>query len=240
MNKLFILLITIASFFYASAQEEDSTQNTETSFDIGMDISNRYIWRGLTFSNAPVIQPYMSYTAKGLTVGTWASYPFLEDQSQEVDIFLSYNYKIFTFTLNDYYFLLNPFGGYSDYFDWDKNTTTHYLEGIFEISEIKNLPLRFLAGVMLLGADVDVNNNRNFSTYFEFAYNFKIKELNAEVFAGFTPFEGFYSDGFDFTNIGFKASKVIPVTQKFSLPLSASFIINPAANKVLFLATISF
>ncbi len=240
MKKLLISLFAFLVIFPLLAQDKDATQNNETSFDMGVDLSTRYIWRGLTFSNSPVIQPYMTYTIKGLTFGTWASYPFLEDQSQEVDLFLSYNYKIFTFTLNDYYFLLNPAGGYSDYFDWDKNSTTHYLEGIIEIAEIKNIPLRFLAGVMFLGADVDINNNQNFSTYIEFAYDFKIQNIDAEIFAGFTPFEGFYSDGFDFTNIGFKAAKVIPITQKFSLPLSASFIVNPAANKVLFLATISF
>lgn len=240
MKKLFIALFTFLISFSLSAQNNDTIQKTTPNFDIGLDLSSRYIWRGFTYSNSPVIQPYMSYTIKGLTIGTWASYPFIEDQSQEVDLYLSYNYKIFTFTLNDYYFLQNPLGNNSDYFDWDKNTTTHYLESIFEISNIKNLPIRFLAGVMILGADVDPNNNRYFSSYFEFAYDTKVQNIDLEIFAGFTPFDGFYSNGFDFTNIGVKASKVIPLTEKFSLPISTSFIINPADNRVLFLALISF
>ncbi len=72
----------------------------------------------MKFSTAPAIQPYISYTIKGFTVGTWASYAFVGDASQEVDLYLSYNYKFLNFTLNDYFYVLDPLGNNNDYFDW--------------------------------------------------------------------------------------------------------------------------
>ncbi len=240
MKKVLFLFLIVQLSISAAAQDKDTSANEQSSFGLGADLASRYIWRGIKFSTAPAIQPYISYTYKGFTAGTWASYAFVDDASQEVDLFLSYNYSIFTFTLNDYFFVLDPLGNYNDYFDWDKNTSSHYLEGIFEVSGIKNLPLRFLAGVMFLGGDIDANQDRQFSTYLEFAYNFKIKNTDAELFVGFTPFEGFYSNGFDFTNIGIKASKEIEITQKFSLPLSGALIMNPADKTVMFQAIVSF
>lgn len=237
MKNLFLsvlLSISLVGF----AQKPDSA--SASGFDLGADLVSRYIWRGMKFSTAPAIQPYISYTFKGFTLGTWASYAFTDDASQEVDLYLSYNYQLFTFTLNDYFYVLDQFGNYNDYFDWDKTTSSHYLEGIFEFSGFDKVPVRFLAGIMLLGGDIDANNDRQFSTYFELAYDFKIKNVDTEVFVGFTPFSGFYSDGFDFTNVGLKASKDINITEKFSIPFSGSFIMNPAAKTVMFLATVSF
>jgi uncharacterized protein (TIGR02001 family) len=240
MKKILFLFLIVQLSISATAQDKDTSANTQSSFDLGVDLANNYIWRGSIFSDAPVIQAHMSYSFKGFTVGTWSSYPFTQNLSQEVDLFISYNYKIFTFTVNDYFFRYDLFGNRSDYFDWDKTSTTHWLEGIFEVSNIKNLPLRFLAGVFFLGADIDVNNDRNFSTYFEFAYNFNIKKIGTEVFAGFTPFNGFYDNSFNIVNFGIKASREIAVNDKLSLPLSGTFAINPASQDVMFQIMVSF
>ncbi len=240
MKGLIIFLFVLGFAVSGYAQDKDSSLNKNSSFDLSVDLANNYIWRGLIFSNAPVVQASMSYSYKGFTLGTWSNYPFTRDLSQEVDLFLSYNYKIFTFTLNDYFFIYNATGGYSDYFDWNKSTTTHWLEGIFEVSRIKNIPLRFLAGIMFLGADVDINSDRYFSTYFEFAYGFNIRKTATEVFAGFTPFDGFYANGFNVVNLGIKSTHEIQITDKFALPVSGTFAVNPANKNVMFQIMLSF
>ncbi len=73
------------------------------------------------------------------------------------------------------------------------------------------------------------------STYFELVYSFSI----LDIFLG--AGKGFYTtDGkFNIVNLGISVSKNIKITEKFSLPVSASFITNPQAEKVHFVFGIS-
>ncbi len=99
------------------------------------------------------------------------SYSFGNEPIQEIDLFLSYQTGVFTFTLNDYFFLNNSVTDYVDYFDWNKNSTQHWLEAIVEISGIDNLPVNLLAGVFIAGAVVDTDINPQYSTYIELSYD---------------------------------------------------------------------
>jgi hypothetical protein len=79
-----------------------------------------------------------------------------------------------------------------------------------------------------------LNDSQN-STYLELGYSFSI----LEIFLG--AGNGFYTtDGkFNIINLGISVSKDIKITEKFSLPISASFITNPQAEKVHFVFGIS-
>jgi hypothetical protein len=59
------------------------------------------------------------------------------------------------------------------------------------------------------------------------------------LFSGLTPFRGYYSDGFDFVNVGINATQNIKITQSFNLPLSGAFIVNPANKNIMFQVVIS-
>lgn len=238
MKKLSLLFLLLTFSLIAFSQEEDSTSNS--SLDLGLDLMSRYYWRGLNLSSSPVFQPTMAYTYKGFTVGSWASFTFAKEDFQEVDIFLSYNKKFFTLTFNDYFYFRDSLNYTNNYFDWDKTTTSHLLEGIVEFSNIPDIPFSLLAGVILYGADINSDGNNNFSSYIELGYNFSIKNIDTKLFAGFTPFDGLYASGFNFINIGFSAVKEIKVTDKFSFPISTTFSINPAIEKVYFVVGVSF
>jgi hypothetical protein len=238
----FTLLVFFGIFYFISdfkVMAQSQNDSSGFSFDVNVDFVSRYIWRGQKLSETPAVQPGMSVSYKNFTLGTWSSFSFGNEPVQEIDLFLSYNTGYLTLTINDYFFPKNALSEYADYFDWNKNTTQHWLEGIVEISGIENLPLNFLAGVFFLGADIDADANFQYSTYIELSYDFRIKDTELNLFSGITPFEGYYSDGFDFVNVGINATKKIKITQNFSLPVSAAFIINPANKNVMFQALIS-
>jgi len=239
--KQILSYFILISFYFISlgVNAQEKQKQTDYNFNINADFVSRYIWRGQKLSETPAIQPGMSFSYKNLIIGTWASYSFGNEPIQEIDLFLSYQTGVFTFTLNDYFFLNNSLTDYVNYFDWNKNSTQHWLEAIVEISGINNLPVNLLAGVFIAGADVDNDINPQYSTYIELSYDFKVKNIENQIFAGFTPFKGYYSDAFDFVNIGFKTTKSIPITEKFSLPVSGALIINPANRNIMFQAVIS-
>ncbi|MCF6240295.1 MAG: hypothetical protein L3J74_02990 [Bacteroidales bacterium] len=240
IKQNFKYLILFSCFFISmgiTAQEEQ--KSSDFNSNINADFVSRYIWRGQKLSETPAIQPAISVDYKGFTIGTWASYSFGYEPVQEIDLYLSYNTGNFTFTLYDYFYPNNSLTDYVDYFDWNKETTQHWLEAIIEVGNFENLPLNLLVGVFFTGADIDANLNNQYSTYIEFSYDFNVQNVDAQLFAGFTPFAAYYSDGFNFVNIGLKASKEIKISDKFSLPLSGAFIINPAKKNVMFQAVVT-
>ena len=44
------------------------------SVDLGADIMSRYVWRGTDFGNSAAIQPGLSYSKEGFTVGAWGAW----------------------------------------------------------------------------------------------------------------------------------------------------------------------
>lgn len=209
------------------------------SADLGTDLVNRYVWRGQSLSNTPSIQPYTEISFNNLTLGSWGSYSFGQQEMQEVDLYLSYGTNFLTFTLNDYF---NPTDTYDvhHYFDLDKNTTLHVLEAIVEVADIPNVPVTLSAGVMFYGCDLDENGKSLYSTYVEVAYPFSINETELNLFVGATPAAGFYNDKAGIVNAGLGMSKEISITESYSLPLSGSFIVDPSKGNVFLVVGVSF
>ncbi len=71
------------------------------------------------------------------------------------------------------------------------------------------------------------------------AYNFSFGKNEGSAFIGATPSEGMYSDDFNVVNLGVTVSKELAITDKFSLPINGSFIVNPYTENVFFTFGIS-
>ncbi len=73
------------------------------SGSITLDYYDRYVWRGQYLDRDDVLQPGISMTAKGLTVGYWSSWDMANDDalmSDESDYFVSYAYSLGPVTLS--------------------------------------------------------------------------------------------------------------------------------------------
>lgn len=236
LKKSLLILIVSLSMISTSLYAGDSLK-VEPS--VGADLVSRYVWRGIALSKAPAIQPYLDFTYGSFSIGSWASYTVGEDVIQEVDLYLSFTKSWFTITACDY-FTPNDTISYNDYFDWNNNRTGHAIEVSAIIADIKNIPLSLTAGIYLYGNDRDDNNNNFYSTYFELAYSKSFhNNINFSSFVGITPFKGYYADEFNVVNVGISLEKEIKITDKFSVPLSGSLIVNPDLANVHFVLALS-
>lgn len=225
---------------YSSAQESKDSSNTQ-NFTLSVDLVTNYIWRGLVYSDAPNLQPYLAFTNnKGnFSIGAWGSYS-LSDFYSEVDLFASYSVGNFTVAVWDYFVMGQAATiGNNRYFDYKNETTGHALEGMLTFNGPESFPIQLIASTFFYGADKDVAGDNYYSTYFEASYPFKWKANNLKFFIGMSPSEGLYVDDFAVNNIGITNTREIRVNDRFSIPISGSIIINPNRENIYFVLAIN-
>lgn len=233
MNKrltLFILFIMVVSI---------NTIKSQYNFNISTDLQSRYVWRGQALGGtSPSIQPCMNFNYKGFNANVWGAFSISNPDYQEIDLALSYTFinDIFTLVITDYD---NPTYKKSfNYFNYNKDKTTHILEGGLLI----NIPTTNLSlGVYtnFFGNDKkDSCGNIVYSTYGELKYNFNIEKIKTKFDANLgiafnDKKNGFYgNDGVECVNISFGATKNIAFSNSFILPIYSRIISNPANNKI--------
>ena len=220
---LFAIVLFLSTTVGLKAQEEEKSN----PIDIGADIMSRYVWRGTDYGSSPSIQPYMELGLGGFALGFWGAYTTNLPGVQELDFYANYTFSdVVTIGITDYFFPDEIFG--YDYYEFRGDSTAHILEGMASFNGLENLPLTLMIGYNFAG---DSQN----STYLELGYSFSI----LDIFLG--AGNGFYTtDGkFNVVNLGIGVSKDLKITERFSLPMSASFITNPEAKKVHFVFGIS-
>jgi len=187
-------------------------------FSTGADIVSSYVWRGVPqegTKGTPNIQPYVSFTTGGLTVGSWASSSFLGNV-KEVDLYATYAFSsALALTVTDYNWgFAHPKG----YFFYGKGTD-HLFEASLAYSGPEKFPLGISVNTMFAGSDTLSTGKAALSTYAELSYPIT---AFAKVFCGASLFKSanvYNTSGFALTNIGIKVSKSIVITDKFSLPV---------------------
>jgi len=248
----------------ALTESEKSVGEEGPALDFGADLMSRYIWRGYDFGNSPAIQPSLSFSWKGLAIGTWGSYGFSKytipvndtvdmdaGHYAEVDFYISYTLKWFTLMVYDYFQVngLNPNAG-NNFFNYKNAVTGHTLEVSLTFEGPEKFPIQLIAATLVYGADKDrdstgqygLGTRNNFSTYFEASYRFNIAKLGVELrpFIGGIPFgSSWYGPYGGIINLGLAAKKEIPITKAYALPVQVSVITNPQAQSIFLVFGIS-
>ena len=207
---------------------------------IGLDTYTRYIWRGLDFGSAPSFQPYISYTKGGFSLGAWGAFSSSGSRSigsfdtasgelvsssstfSENDLWASYAYTTnsgtFTIYFTDYFY---PFSNLK-FFDY-KDGGSHVLEAGIGYTGTESFPVT-------LTAYYNFFNDPDKSVYIQASVPFEIDSVySLTVFAAGTLKESnwYTASKGNLINVGVTVSKTIAVTESFSLPVSASYILNP-------------
>ena len=86
------------------------------------------------------------------------------------------------------------------------------------------------AGTFLLGDKNEETGKPFYSTYIEFKYPFTLLGLDAEPFAGLTPFHGLYAEKPAIVNTGISFNKSFSITPSLSIPIRMTAISNPYQN----------
>ncbi|MDR2805900.1 MAG: hypothetical protein LBB85_09760 [Dysgonamonadaceae bacterium] len=201
---------------------------TAQEFSVGADIVSSYVWRGAYQGGGASIQPSLTFSAGGFSVGTWGSTNF-SGGNKEVDITVGYDIVNLSLSITDYWW---EGEGALNYFDYEN---AHNYEAGVAYTFPGVFPVRLSANTMFMEPKKDY-----FSTYLEAGFPFSVKDVNLEAAVGVTPWEGIYASQFAITNISLKASKNIRITDSFSLPVFGQFIVNPEIEDVFLVVGISF
>lgn len=201
--------------------------------NVGADLMSRYVFRGIDFGESFSIQPAVSYSAKGFTVGSWASYSISADGSgaNEHDLYVSYARGPVEVGLTDYYFPSPPgpegVSETAEFFNYrDGGDGAHILEPYLSLSGPESFPITLYAAV-------NAYNEPDNSVYLETSYSFAVDGVDLGATVGFVPMESaFYAtDGPSFINLGVSATKAIEITETFSLPIGVQYILNPESER---------
>lgn len=195
------------------------------SFSFGADVVSRYVWRGTDFGESASIQPALSFSAGGFEIGTWASYAMNPESADfnEHDLWLSYTTGPLSFGVTDYYF---PNLG-AGFFDFDDNGDgAHYIEPFVSFSGPETFPISFYAGYFAY-------NDPDNSVYLNASYPFVIEEVELSFALGASAVESvmYATDGFGIVEVALAASREVPLTDAFALPISVAYVLNPYAEK---------
>lgn len=200
------------------------------------DFVSDYIWRGAYQNSGFSVQPTLGLSYGNLSLSAWGSQSLTKsDGAQEFDINLSYTIGNLGITLTDYWWngISMPYGDY---------THDHHFEGSLSYFFGDNFPLTLGWATMFAGGDDKVDGDRAYSTYISATYHISCpSEITLTPSVGFTPWKGMYNaDGATFTDISLKASKEIPITERFSLPFFVQAIASPSFDKTYLIAGLSF
>jgi len=223
MKKLLLTALFLTILLNVKAQLNDSCFYTQ------VDLANRWIWRGVSYSEAPLLQPSLGYANDKLNILIWGSYPFERRTYSEIDFTLEYQlFPKLKLGLTDFFGINDSAGAKHDFFNVERKTTMHMLDAYLIYAPFKNIPVSFLYSLWFWGADRKaITLEQNYSSYLEVKYEKEFNLFKASAFAGMTTGKGFYADKAALVNVGLGLTKNIPAGKSHEIPIRVEFLVNP-------------
>jgi hypothetical protein len=201
------------------------------SFRLGADMVSRYVWRGADFGESASIQPALAFSAKGLEVGSWASYSMSADGAgaNEHDLWVGYTVSAgergsLSLGVTDYYFP-SPHG--SEFLDYSGDGEgSHWIEPYASYSGPPSLPISLYAGMF-------AHNDPDYSLYLEASYSVAVDGVDLGITVGAVGGESdlYGTEDVALVNLGLSATKSVSVSETITLPISVSYILNPDGER---------
>jgi hypothetical protein len=185
---------------------------SKISTSVSVDLVSHYIWRGQDYGHKPSIQPDLSASWNNFTLGYWGAYRIAGSGDHETDLYIEKAIGPLTFSIWDYWSHSDSIS--NNYFDYNKNTTSHVLEAQVLLSGGEKLPFNVLGSYLFYGADPSK------SLYFELQYLHSFGSIDTQTFAGFQAKGEYYAPKAAFVNLGCTASKSFKITEGWSLPVN--------------------
>lgn len=222
-----VVAIGIITLDTTATNAQDNVKST-----ISANLVNQYIWRGQDLGDVSV-QPTLGISWKGVSLSSFGNVgPSDKDDTKEFDLTGAYTFKGLNMGITDYWFNQPN----KQYFCYAAHKTSH----IFEANVGYNFgPLALQWYTNFAGNDgINKNGNRAYSSYVEISAPFTFATCDWNAAVGAVPYRtSFYSDvnGFAITNVSLRATKAIPITSSFTLPIYAQITANPSNEKAYFI-----
>lgn len=75
----------------------------DSPFSASLELSTKYMWRGIEYGTAPTVFPMIGYNTHGFNAFAMGAYA-IDGSHQEVDFGVSYTASEFTIGVSDYYY----------------------------------------------------------------------------------------------------------------------------------------
>ncbi len=236
-----IVLVVLCAFVSVTMAHAQETEKKESPFALSMELSTKYMWRGIEYGTGPVAFPMITYTNKGFSAFVMGAYA-TDGSHQEVDLGVSYSHKYFTVGVSDYYYP-TAVSKKDSYFEFSNRSTGHYVEAYATITPFEKLPIWLTLSSYIYGADKNLDGDQAFSSYAEIGYTHNFNEDDAiSLTAGAALNKSFYTDyekDFNVVNVSLKYATIFSFG-KFDLPVSASYVLNPYKEKSYFTFSLYF
>ena len=206
----------------------------DSNLFVQLDVAPRWIWRGVAYSQGPVIQPSLGYAGKKITAIIWGSYSILNGEYHELDFTLEYKpVEQINIGFTDYFGINDSTKLNQRFFNLKNSSTSHVFDFYARVCPFKNLPLSFYISNWFYGADKDPKTRKQyFSTYMEARYEKQYHDIGLYTFVGATPYKSFYIRQAGIVNLGLGLTKTYQIGKKLTLPLKVEFILNPSSQNV--------
>ncbi len=224
-----------ATLAVPAVQAQTSKSGT---FTVSADLVSSYIWRGIpqegSKGGSPNIQPCVTYTNGIFSIGAWGSSAF-SGQVKEVDLCATLAMsKDFSIMITDYNWNNNH-----NYFNYQSHGTDHIYEATLAYAGAQAFPLSVSVNTMFYGDDKNASGNNAYSSYLELGYPLS-SMVKAFMGASLVDSPMIYGNSnFAVINIGLRATKIMKVTDTFSLPVYGILGCNPQLGKAFFVAGIT-
>ena len=196
--------------------------------DAEVILQSRHVWRGEKLGTAPAIEPSVTLSVNRFSFNIWTSVTTNNSYS-EIDLVPAFQFNKFRLTLFDYY---NPVSGENNqYLNFRPGKNRHSVELTIDNYSVKNSRFKWMAGTFLLGDKNSETGRPFYSAYLEFIYPFTLWIIDAEPFAGLTPFKGYYANTTAIINSGISFSKEVALTSRFTIPINVTYTYNPYQDK---------
>ena len=235
-NKVKLLMLLLVTAMGAKAEENLN----ESNFSASLELSTKYMWRGIEYGTAPTVFPMIGYNTHGFNAFAMGGYA-IDGSHQEVDLGVSYTVSEFTVGVSDYYYP-SSVGEKDQYFKLSNRETGHWVEAYATWAGIK-VPLWITVSTYIFGADKNKDGKQMYSSYAEVGYTHSFTDdNNISLCVGANLNKGFYTNnesGFSVVNVNAKYSTAFKFGS-FKLPVSASYVLNPYKNKSFFTMSLYF
>lgn len=208
------MLAILATTAYA----QDSIQ-----INTSADVVTSFIFRGSNVGgNSMHIQPVVYADYKDFEVGAWGSYGTMNNYA-EINLFASYTYKSFKFLFTNYNCPATT--NYQTNSIFNKDLSLNFGE-ISVYYSYDKVPIKAMIATNIYGDNYH-------STYIEMSTNLSYKELNLDLFVGANTYTSIYGTP-GVVNVGGTLSRPLMISDKLTIPIKLTTVINPQANNIFF------
>ncbi len=231
------LLLLITSFQPQKAVAQELTISP------GVDITSRFIYRGLDLGSSPQVQPSIAFGYGDFSFVLWGSHPLAltpdGDGYKEVKFWMNYTIDAGSFIIRPQ--IENHFNANADVFDFDEDTTAHVFQASVALAGKGDVAPDLLLGYAFWGA-----TGFEPTLYVETGLNFSVGDTGLRAFlsgqysepGGFVDLD--YDGDFVLNGLGLRASRDLRISSDISVPMGVLFALNPKTERAFMAFSISF